>query len=70
MILNQTRSGKSCPRERTHLLEVVPEGSLMCFVQVHAWDLATVLDRLECLEDFQRKALRLIGMLHDHKSVD
>lgn len=70
MILNQTRSGKTCPQAIAALNRSVPEDSLMCYVIVHALELATALDRLECLEDFQAQALKLSRQLSNHKSVD
>lgn len=65
-ILNQTRTGKVCPRETRELRDVVPEGSLMCFVEVHAFTLATVLDRLMALEDYQSQ---MCTAANGHRSV-
>lgn len=42
----------------------------MCWISVHAFDLAIVLDRLEALEDFQARALSLSASLSNHVSVD
>lgn len=63
MILNQIRSGLSCPRDVEALRKRIPDGSLMCYVEVHAWSLAMVLDRLEALEQFQTVALILARRL-------
>lgn len=53
MILNQVDTGLACPREVRAMKERIPEGSLMCYVKVHAFVLAKVLDRLEALEKFE-----------------
>lgn len=68
-ILNQTDTGKPCPRRVAHLHREIPEGSLMCFVKVHAFDLAMVLDRLTALEDFQAKALQQTSQMRNHISI-
>lgn len=54
MILNLISTGKPCPREVESLREAIPVGSLMCYIEVHAMDLAKVLDRLEALETYEK----------------
>lgn len=53
MILNQIDSGKPCPRDVARLKERIPDDSLMCYIEVYAWHLAKVLDRLEALETLE-----------------
>lgn len=68
-ILNQTDTGKPCSQHVAHLHSELPEDSLMCWVRVHALDLAYVLDRLTALEDFQAKVTEGAGKMLSHKSV-
>lgn len=63
MILNQVNTGKACPRQVQSLIEALPDDSLMCYIKVHAFTLATVLDRLEALESFERKVLGMCRVL-------
>ena len=57
MILNQTDTGKPCPKDVYELKKKIPvNDSLMQYVEVNAWSLAKVLDRLEYLEKFESMA--------------
>lgn len=61
-LLNQIDTGQPVPNERRiltgQLLEAAKQarGSFFTHVQVHCWELAKVLDRLEVLEDFVKDA--------------
>jgi hypothetical protein len=56
MLLNQTNSGKACPRITDKLSEIIKNRqknrmSLMIDINVNAFDLAMILDRIEVLEN-------------------
>lgn len=59
MILNQTDTGKACPDSVRSLMRAIPGDSKMVYVKVYAMALAKVLDRLEALEDFERRVLEV-----------
>lgn len=52
MRLNQIDTGKPCSGDVKALRDKLPEGSLMTYTKVYAWNLAKVLDRVEALETF------------------
>lgn len=57
-ILNMTYTGKKCPNEIKNLkkrIETRDGTSMMQYIEVHCFELAIVLDRLEYLENQEKK---------------
>jgi len=63
VILNQIDSGKPCPKDIAEVKAAIPDDSLMCYVKVHAFSLAKVLDRLEALEVLEATTLEVCTWL-------
>lgn len=67
-ILNMTWTGEPCPdavQSLKYRLLMRSGDSLFQFVEVHCLDLATVLDRLEYLERFEKDTLAMLERIKD-----